>query len=199
MRIISGSLRGRRLEVPAGSQVRPTSDRVREAVFSILGPPPPGTRVLDAFAGAGSLGLEALSRGANEAVFIDSARVSVRCVRHNLAALALAERARVHCADSLALVARWHKQAARAPATAAADAGFRWVFIDPPYRSDAAERMLAALAPGTLLTADATVVVERDRRHPPADRWGHLVQTDRRRYGDTQVSFYRLSDAPQGI
>ena len=198
MRIIGGSLRGRRLQAPAGSLVRPTSDRVRESIFNILGPPAPATRVLDAFAGAGTLGLEALSRGASEAVFIDRARAAIRCVRANIDALGLVDRARVLCADSPSLCERWHR---RGPSTATpgqqAHQRFRWLFLDPPYRGDAAERMLSVLASGQLLTDDATVVVEHDRRNQPADRWGSLVQMDRRRYGDTEVSFYRLCGARQ--
>lgn len=194
MRIISGSLRGRRIEAPPGSLVRPTSDRVREAVFNILGQPAPATRVLDAFAGAGSLGLEALSRGANEAVFIDKSRTSIRCVKRNIEALAVGSRARVHCADSVALIKRWSERT-----SAGTEARFGWIFLDPPYRSDAAERMLAVLGSSPLVTVDATVVVEHDRRNPPADRWGALIQTDRRRYGDTEVSFYRQTDALRGV
>ena len=183
MRIISGSLGGRRISAPSGSRVRPTSDRVREAIFNILGPPPPGARILDAFAGAGTLGLEALSRGADHVVFVDSSRGSVRCVRENLKALGVAERARVHCADTPALLQRWRRQPL--------EPGFRWVFLDPPYRGDLAERALGELADGALLEGDATVIVEHDRRNPPTERHGSLVRTDVRRYGDTRVSFYR--------
>lgn len=186
MRIIGGSLGGRRIEAPPGSLVRPTSDRVREAIFNILGPPGPGARVLDAFAGAGSLGLEALSRGADGAVFIDSARASIRCLERNIQALAgLAGRARVRCADTPALLRRWRDSPAREQA-------FDWVFIDPPYKGDLAATVLEILGDGALLAPDAVVIVEHDRRNPPGQRYGSLSRSDQRRYGDTCVSFYSL-------
>lgn len=185
MRIIAGSLGGRRLKAPPGSDTRPTADRVREAIFNILGPPPPGTRVLDAFAGAGALGLEALSRGASEVHFIDSARAAVRCVRDNVQALDVAGACRIHCGDALALLRRW---SAAGPEAAPR---FRWLFLDPPYRAGLAGKALEVLGSGTLLDGGAVVVVEHDRRNPPADCYESLVRTDRRRYGDTEVSFYR--------
>jgi 16S rRNA (guanine966-N2)-methyltransferase len=185
MRIIAGSLGGRRLKAPAGDATRPTAERVREALFSILGPPPPGTRVLDLYAGAGTLGIEALSRGAEAAVLIDSARGAARVIRENLAALGLEGRAEVLCEDAARALAR----------LAAGDRGrFRWIFCDPPYRTELAARALGALgteASSALLEPDAVVVVEHDRRDPPDLEYGCLVRTDRRRYGDTEVSFYR--------
>lgn len=185
MRIIGGSLRGRRFEAPAGSLVRPTSDRVREAVFNILGAPPEDTYVLDAFAGAGSLGMEALSRGAVQAWFIERARVPMACLRDNVRTLGLADRTHCQCADAHALVQRWQRRGAAPDGTR-----FRWVFLDPPYRGDHAVRMLDALGAGRLLTRDVVVIVEHARRNPPADQHGSLERTDRRRYGDTEVSFY---------
>jgi 16S rRNA (guanine966-N2)-methyltransferase len=204
MRIISGSLGGRRIDAPAGVRVRPTSDRVREAIFNILGPPPPQTRVLDAFAGAGGLGLEALSRGAEHAVFIDNARASLRCLARNIDALALAGRTSVFHGDAVALVRRWQERAQEH-----AEPGFRWLFIDPPYQSELAAQVLAVLgrsptapgqppdqAPGIatgLVAGDARIVVEHDRRNPPAKSHGSLIRIDHRRYGDTEISIYRCN------
>jgi len=185
MRIISGSLGGRRIDAPAGHHVRPTSDRVREAMFSILGPPPPMTRVLDAFAGAGGLGLEALSRGAEHAVFIDNTRASLRCLGRNIDALALADRTSVFHGDAVALLRRWQERP-RDPA----QPGFRWLFIDPPYRSELAAQALTVLGQSNLLAGDARVIVEHDRRNPPANRHGSLLRIDHRRYGDTEISIY---------
>ncbi len=187
MRIIGGSLRGRRFEAPSGSLVRPTSDRVREAIFNILGPPPSGTRVLDAFAGAGSLGMEALSRGASDVLFIDRARASLDCLRRNLNNLGVGQSARVQRGDALALVQRWQRGDG-----SASPRRFRWVFLDPPYKGDSADRMLDLLGASDLLETDAVIVVEHDRRNPPGDEHGSLERTDRRKYGDTTVSFYGL-------
>lgn len=196
MRVIGGRLGGRRLIAPSGATTRPTSDRVREAIFNILAAPPPGTRVLDAFAGSGAMGLEALSRGAERACFVDSSRAAVQCLRRNVEALGAISTSTIHCGDALALVRRWSAGAAR---SAAGEGRFRWIFIDPPYRSELAAGMLAVLGgpagPG-MLDPDAVVVVEHDRRNQPAKSYGCLVKTDHRRYGDTEVSFYRIAGQP---
>jgi 16S rRNA (guanine966-N2)-methyltransferase len=180
MRIVSGSLGGRVLRAPAGAATRPTSEKVREALFQILGPPDEAAAVLDLFAGSGALGIEALSRGAASATFVDSGRPALAMLRRNLAELGVADRARVVAGDAVGFVAR-------PPATP-----WSWVFIDPPYRTDLARRVLDALPRGSL-TSDAVVVVEHDRRNSPLDQHGSLLRTDLRRYGDTVISTYRLA------
>jgi 16S rRNA (guanine966-N2)-methyltransferase len=197
LRIIGGVLGGRRLTAPPGAVTRPTADRVREALFSILGPPDPDLCVLDACAGAGALGLEALSRGASEAWFIEISPAALRCLRANVTALGVDQASHVVRGDAAAIVRRWDATAAR-PASAGADPGLRfgWVFLDPPYQSDLAARLLALLGAGRLLTPDACVVVEHDRRNPPDLRHGCLVRTDHRRYGDTELSLYRNQTSP---
>ncbi len=179
MRIIAGVHGGRRLRAPRGDATRPTADRVREAIFNILGPPPPGARVLDLFAGAGTLGLEALSRGAARAVFVNRAPAALRCLRENIAALGVADASSVHRGEARQLLRRL-------------DGPFDWVFVNPPYHSGLQDEVLAALdSHPELLSADAVVVVEHDRRREPASSAGAMVRTDQRRYGDTVVSFYR--------
>lgn len=181
MRIVAGRLGGRTLRAPAGAATRPTSERVREAVFSILGPPPDDTRVLDLFAGSGAMGLEALSRGAAAVTFVDSAKPALATLRANLAELGVGAEARVVAGDAVTFVRRLPEAAP-----------YRWVFIDPPYRTDLAVRVLDGLgAHRTALTEDAVVVVEHDRRNAPLDRHGSLIRTDSRRYGDTVIAFYR--------
>jgi 16S rRNA (guanine966-N2)-methyltransferase len=190
VRIIAGTFGGRRLRAPAGAATRPTSDRVREAVFSMLGPAPGGTHVLDLFAGSGAMGLEALSRGAVGATFVDSGRPALVALRDNVAALGVGAAAQVVASDALAFCRRLPTQPPPAP--------WRWVFVDPPYRAGLYDDVLAALAaaPGALAD-DAVVVVEHDRRAPPLDRHGSLLRTDARRYGDTVIARYRPStDAP---
>jgi 16S rRNA (guanine966-N2)-methyltransferase len=181
MRIIGGKAARRRIKAPPGAETRPTADRVREAVFNILGPPPDGARVLDLYAGAGGLGLEALSRGAESAVFVDRSRQATRVLTENAAALAMTDASEIHCADGLRALRRLE----------AAGRRFDWVFVDPPYHSDLGERALAILGEATLLAPGAVVVVEHDRRRPPAPAVGCLVKADSRRYGDTEVAFYR--------
>src|SRR5262249_13222229 len=119
VRIVGGELGGRRLAAPKGARTRPTSDRVKEALFHILGAPPGGARVLDLFAGSGALGLEALSRGAAEAVFIESAESAERVLRANIAALGVTSRTRVIRGEALRIAARLGRQGAR----------FAWIFI----------------------------------------------------------------------
>jgi len=185
VRIVGGNLGGRVLRAPPGAATRPTSEKVREAVFDILGRQLSlgGAQVLDLFAGTGALGLEALSRGAAHATFVDSARPAVTAIRNNLRALGVADRATVVAGDAVASAAR------HAPA-----APWRLVFVDPPYRSDLAIRAVAALPPDRL-AADAVIVIEHDRHNAPPDQVGSLLRTDQRRYGDTLISFFA---APQG-
>jgi 16S rRNA (guanine966-N2)-methyltransferase len=179
MRIVSGRLGGRRLRAPDGAATRPTSERVREALFSILGPPPADTDVLDLFAGSGALGLEALSRGARSVTFVDSARPALDVLRANIADLGAADATRVVAQDVLTFLRRgW---------------AARWVFVDPPYRSDLAVRVLDVL--GESPSDDTLVMVEHDRRNPPLEAHGSLIRTDSRRYGDTLIAFYRKTPA----
>jgi len=185
MRVIAGSARGRRLAAPPGEGTRPTADRVREALFSILGPPPDSAVVLDLFAGAGTLGIEALSRGAERAVFADHSRAAARVLRKNLEELGLAGRAEVHVGDAT----RFAQRLARDGRT------FSWIFLDPPYAAGLADAALAAIAAGRLLAPDGTVVVEHDRRAPPQAEHGLLLKADCRRYGDSELTFYRTGSS----
>ncbi len=175
MRVVAGTYGGRRLTAPRGSETRPTSDRVREALFSVLGPSIHDVRVLDLFAGSGALGIEALSRGAASAVFVDSSRKAITAIRANLAALGIA-------ADVRPITARAAIRAASARAEA-----YDLVFLDPPYRR-AAElgRELSEGLPA-VLAAGARVVTESDRRAPlQLD----LPLADERRYGDTVIRIH---------
>jgi 16S rRNA (guanine966-N2)-methyltransferase len=169
MRIVAGTFGGRVLRAPKGSQTRPTSDRVREALFSILAAVG-GARVLDLFAGSGALGIEALSRGASEATFVDSSAAAVAAVRQNLAELGLrAEVLRLPALRALAC-------------TPVADREYDLVFLDPPYRmaSTLGPQLSTALPP--ILAPGARVVVESDRRAPLELDMTLLRE---RQYGDT--------------
>jgi 16S rRNA (guanine966-N2)-methyltransferase len=177
VRIVAGRYGGRRLTAPRGDATRPTSDRVREALFSLLGPLD-GARVLDLFAGSGALAIEALSRGAEHATLVDSAPAAIRSVRANLATLEL---------DSATVEVR--RQDARAFLRSARTAGqdYDLVLLDPPYRL-AAElgRELSPLLAAVLATG-GRVVSESDRRTPLAL---DLPLTDERRYGDTLIRIH---------
>jgi len=177
VRIVGGSHSGRVLRAPGGAATRPTSEKVREALFNILGSLE-GDRVLDLFAGSGGLGLEALSRGALHATFVDAARPALIAVRQNLRELGLEDRATILAGDAVTT-----------PAKHPPPAPWRIVFVDPPYRSDLATRAVLALPPEHLAD-DAVIVIEHDRRNAPPDALGSLLRTDQRRYGDTLISFF---------
>jgi len=174
MRIIAGTHGGRELVAPKGRATRPTSDRVREALFSILGDMD-GLHVLDLFAGSGALGIEALSRGAETATLVDSGRAAVAAIRRNLEALGLdAEVVPQPAARFLQAASRDARQ-------------YDLVFLDPPYRHASAlgRALTSALKP--ILAADARVVAESDRRSPLGLEFTLL---DERRYGDTLIQIH---------
>ncbi len=181
MRIIAGRHRGRRLQAPAGSGTRPTADRVREAIFSMVGSrlgELHGVEALDLFAGSGALGLEALSRGARAVVFVDRDRACARVIEANLAALGEGAAGAVVCAT----VARALRD------LAAAGRSFGLVLADPPYAEDPGEaaRLISSgrvLAPGGLL-----VLEHRAEADPLAGGGGGLTLLAGRRYGDSAVS-----------
>ncbi len=180
MRLTGGLDRGRRLIVPRGSRTRPTASRVREALFNILGPPP--GPVLDLYAGSGALGLEALSRGAPSAVFVERDGNALSALRRNIREAGAEDRATVIGADVRGALRK----------LAHGSLQFSWVFLDPPYIKET-DGVLAELSGGDMLTACAVVIVEHDRRHPSPASVGCLFLTDRRQYGDTELSFYRCS------
>jgi 16S rRNA (guanine966-N2)-methyltransferase len=178
VRIVGGSLGGRVLRAPRGAATRPTSEKVREALFQILGSME-GVRVLDLFAGSGALGIEALSRGAAHATFVDSGKQAREAVKANLDELGIRDRAEIIAADAVAFVARPVEQP------------WRLVFVDPPYASELATRTVLAL-PRASLDDGAVIVIEHDRRNAPPEALGSLLRTDQRRYGDTLLSFYEV-------
>lgn len=178
MRIVAGDFKGRRLHAPRGSGTRPTADRVREALFSMLGDVS-GARVLDLYAGSGALGIEALSRGAQSAVFVERNRRALAALRRNLDPLEHDLAAAGASADVRAVdVARF---------LAAGEGRFDLVFCDPPY--DVAPRVAAPLAEGlpAMLDEDARIVTESDKRNPLPLPLPLLVE---RTYGDTRIAIH---------
>lgn len=183
MRVIAGSAKGHRLSAPSGTDIRPTSDRVREALFSILASEVSEARVCDLFAGSGALGIEALSRGAASASFVERAPRAVAAIEDNLARTRLAGRAEVHRVDVTGFC--------HAPS----GGPFDLVFVDPPYDEplDRVYELLDDLEAASGLATAATVVIERGRRDPGLDRappdW--LARHSQRTYGDTVVLILR--------
>ena len=176
MRVVSGDLGGRKLVTPDGSDTRPTSDRVREAMFNSLFSLDAieGARVLDAFAGSGALGIEALSRGALHATFVETGRDALAALRENLEMLQLGAQGRVVPGDALAHLER----------TAAEGSHYDLVLLDPPYGFDQWDELLAAVPVG------ARVVIESDREVVVPDSW---EVHRRKRYGGTVVTLATAS------
>jgi 16S rRNA (guanine966-N2)-methyltransferase len=194
-RIISGAFGGRRIEAPAGAGTRPTSDRVREALFGRLDHQDvlAGDRVLDLYAGSGALGLEALSRGAISATFVESDRAGAEVVRRNAASL-VAPGAQADDARSTRLLA----EPVERVLLRGADQLYDLVLADPPYAlsEDDLADVLALLPRHGWLAAEALVVVERSARSPEP-RWpSELVAVDERRYGETRVWWARAAGDP---
>lgn len=176
MRVIAGELGGRRLTAPRGRATRPTADRVREALFSILGPSVEGARVLDLFAGSGAMAIEALSRGALEATLVDSSSAAIAAIRRNLDTLGLT--AEVHRGGATAFLERARSDARE----------YDLVFLDPPYRDASALRADLSSALRPVLASGARVVAEGDKRAPlELDGLTLLLE---RRYGDTTIRLY---------
>lgn len=184
MRIVAGIARGRRLEAPAGTGTRPTSDRIRESIFNILGQRFEGGAVLDLYAGSGAMGLEAISRGADRAVLVEKDRAAAAICEKNAAALGFGERVRVIRSDV----------ASALRALAGRGERFELVFLDPPY-AEGPGPALESLARLELLAPGGRVVAEHGRRAPSADAYGTLVRTALREFGEPAVSFYEREEA----
>lgn len=184
MRLTGGQEGRRTLVSPPGRETRPTSDRVREALFSILGPLPGGA-VLDVYAGAGTLGLEALSRGAASALFIDISPGALKALGANIERLGYGARARTLHARAPGVIGRLSAQ----------DSVFQWIFLDPPYFDPSLPETLNAIAHSRLLADDGIVVVEHDRAVILDVTCGALQRFDQRSYGRTVLSFYQHAHA----
>jgi 16S rRNA (guanine(966)-N(2))-methyltransferase RsmD len=196
MRVVAGSARGRTLHgPPRGAEARPTSDRVREALFQIL-EPLGGEVVLDLYAGTGALGIEALSRGAARAIFVERDRAMLRVLARNVEELGMSGRATIVPGDVGAVLAgRGTGLSSHFGDFDASAASVDLVVVDPPYGSPARRATLEALVPW--LAPPAIVALEHAARDAAPEAAG-LVRTDTRRWGDTAVSFYVLAGAAPG-
>lgn len=183
MRIIGGQARGRRIGTLRGMRLRPTADRVKEALFNILSRDLTGARVLDLFAGSGSLSIEALSRGAASVLLVDSSREAAGLIERNLAQLGFLDRSRI-----------WTKPAGSAlRRLSAQDSNFDLIFIDPPYDAGWLGKVLASIDAGKVAAEGGIVVAEHSRREQVAPRYGALALVDQRSYGDTCLSFFEYT------
>lgn len=184
MRVIGGTSRGRKLAGPRGLDVRPTADPVKEALFNILAEQVPGAYFLDLFAGTGNVGIEALSRGARQATFVESNPSVVRLLRANLQRCGLAGHADVRALP----VSRFLLQQ-RAPV-------YDLVFLDPPYQTQEAEKVLPSLGRDAIIRANGRVVIEHFHKSLLDDQIGYLTLVKTYRYGDTCLSVYQSVRPP---
>ena len=176
MRVIGGEFRSRRIRSLRGLDVRPTPDRLREALFNVLAARLPGCVFVDAYAGTGAVGIEALSRGAAQVIFIEWKRSAVERIRENLRSLGITSHYEIHCARAATALERLRGDI---------------VFLDPPYElASEYERSLGVLG----RSAPPLVVVQHDRRQAPAERYGALKRTRTLRQGDNCLSFYEPAD-----
>ena len=176
MRVTGGTGRGRRLKAPAGSGVRPTSDKVKQALFNILGQKAAGAVFLDLYAGAGGIGIEALSRGAERVVFVDASRESVKTIKQNIEQTGFGDRAAVIQSDVETFLRR-------------PSGPYDIVFLDPPYAVDMAPLLVRAAGAG-ILKRDAVVIAEHFKKQPSPERAGSLTLLREAKYGDTVLAFY---------
>lgn len=179
MRVITGSARGRRLRTPDNYDIRPTSDNVKEAVFNILQFDVEGRRVLDLFAGTGQLGIEALSRGAASAVFIDRDRTAVQIVKDNLKTCGLT--GTVLCGDSLSYLRSCGK--------------FDLIFVDPPYDSGLYDDVLQTINQVDMLSEGGIIIVEARRETPLSDMTAPYRALREYRYGKVKICTYTRGDS----
>ena len=187
MRVIAGEFRSRRLAAPAGQGTRPTSDKLRETLFNVLGPRVQGSRFADLYAGSGAVGIEALSRGADVCHFAERSPAALKALRGNLASLQLASRAFVDSRGTGPLLRD----------LASKEALLDVIFLDPPY--SAATEYTATLAmvaehAAALLACDAIVVVEHGRKSPGPAAYGSLARQRVLEQGDAALSFYRIEN-----
>ena len=187
MRVITGQAKGRRLKAPRGFATRPTTDRVKESLFNILRDIPFGATVLDLFAGSGGLGIEALSRVAEKAVFVDQSAASCQVIKENLQTTGLLPKAFILKYEALKALELLSKQGWM----------FTLIFCDPPYMSGLAEAALQKVTSLQIVTDGAVFVTEHSRRERLPERIDGFALVRREQYGETMISFYAYHEEEQ--
>ena len=188
MRIIAGELKSRKIYFPKTKLTRPMTDRAKETVFNILAGLVQGKHVLDLYAGSGSLGLEALSRGAFDVAFVDRADWAVRTIRKNLAVLELAKPTRILEGDVLRMIKRLEKEGEM----------FSLIFVDPPYNQGLVKKTLLALDQSAILTPFAQIVVGHSKQEPLPESFATLELTRTKKIGQGCISFLFRVESKHG-
>jgi 16S rRNA (guanine(966)-N(2))-methyltransferase RsmD len=181
LRIIAGEAKGRRIIAPPGRDIRPTSDRVKESLFNILGDKVPDSVVLDLFAGTGNLGLESLSRGAKLSIFIDSNRESIKLIYENIKLLKFEEACEVYHNDASSALTILNRKGVL----------FDIIFVDPPYHKNMVPVVINKISELGLLKDDGVIAAEHDVKDLLPDRISDIVSYKTSIYGDTGLTFYR--------
>jgi 16S rRNA (guanine966-N2)-methyltransferase len=181
VRVIGGVYRSRRLRAVEGQDVRPTSDRLRETLFNILAASVRDSRFLDLCAGSGAVGIEALSRGARQAVFVEQSRRACAVIEANLRALGITDQANIICRDVIAALNQ----------LASDTAPFALIFFDPPYTSALYSTVLSYLGDSAMLAEDGILVVEYRAKIPPQSDYGRLKMVRQLKQGESALAFYQ--------
>ena len=179
MRIISGTSKGKKLRSLRGQAIRPTSDRVKESIFNILGQEVDGKYVLDLFAGTGNLGIEALSRGATRTVFVEKERSAIDLIKKNLSHCGFEDRVHIMTGEVERAIRLLHRKGEV----------FDFIFMDPPYRRGLVQKTLGILQAQPLHHEDSILVIEHDRRETLSESTEGWTLGRKRQFGDTIVSF----------
>jgi 16S rRNA (guanine966-N2)-methyltransferase len=184
MRVIGGLAKGRRLRIGKGLEIRPTSDYLKEVIFDILQDLISGVRFLDLFAGSGNVGIEALSRGAEEAIFVDSSPLSIRLIQDNLQVAGLQDRATLMRAKALTALRSLERGGYK----------FRVIFMDPPYQNLLTLPTLEALCQLDLLEKGGVIIAEHFHKEEVPPNLPGLIRTRQIRHGESKLSFYARND-----
>lgn len=183
LRVISGKVRGLKLDTPKNDDVRPTTDRVKESLFNIINSYIMDSRVLDLFAGTGSLGIECLSRGAEKCVFVDVSKESISIVKSNI------KKARVEN-ESVVINADFKEAIKRLEGKDKFDV----IFMDPPYYKEMFVKALESVDNADLLDEEGIIMIEHDSKDSFPEKIGRLIQNKSKKYGNTTLTFYKMED-----
>jgi 16S rRNA (guanine966-N2)-methyltransferase len=184
VRVIAGTAKGRLLKAVPGIGTRPTTDKVKEAIFSMIGPYFDGGLGLDLFAGTGGLGIEALSRGADRVIFIDMEKTSIQVIEDNLKTLGFKEQAEVYRNEAQRALQVLGRRGLK----------FDLIFLDPPYKMKQVDELLLLMEQMGMIQDHATVLVEHEAGHAYADEIGRFKVRKRTVYGDTAIAIYHYTD-----
>ncbi|MTI47712.1 16S rRNA (guanine(966)-N(2))-methyltransferase RsmD [Sporosalibacterium faouarense] len=181
MRVITGKAKGKRLKAPKGLSTRPTTDRVKESLFNIIGLIPEDSLVLDLFSGSGNVGIEFLSRGALECYFIDNDFNSIKIIKENLENTKFISQANVFKNSVGSAIKVLGKKSKK----------FHYIFMDPPYEKNLVVPSLESICDEDLLVNDGIVIIEHESKTELPDKIKNITTFDTRRYGDTTITFYK--------